>query len=232
MLDFGCLNAHLDWVQNSTQFIPYDNGTMCGWFFNATSDRPMLMLGYQVDPSTQRPNGEILTTRTLPLTTNVSRKTYFGGSINFKHIRNLINNFVVVTTAEGSDPDSMLKSIFQHQKPRAIECVLSWCVKTIQSSYHEATYSEVVKDRFINTTAGPFPWTFIAPDGNDPEDVGKSGYLQGITIDPTNGLGNVSTYGASNETAVSIIGIFDDYLPSFATLSDNSSKTAKVQILE
>ncbi|KAF1972992.1 hypothetical protein BU23DRAFT_589727 [Bimuria novae-zelandiae CBS 107.79] len=180
MLDFGCLDANLDWVQNATQFIPYESGTMCGWFFNATSERPMLMLGYQVDSPSNRSTGEVLTTRTLPLVTNAT-----------------------------------------------LECVLSWCVKTIESSYHEATYSEVVKDRFINTTAGPFPWTFIASDANNPNDTaGKMQYLQSITVDPRarNGQGNVSSYGASNETAMSILAIFDDYLPSFATLSNNKSK--------
>ncbi|KAL5413526.1 hypothetical protein PMIN03_003737 [Paraphaeosphaeria minitans] len=224
MLNFGCFDANLDWVQNSTQFIPYESGTMCGWFFNATTEKPMLMLGYQVDSPSNRSTGEVLTTRTLPLVTNASCRTYWGGSINFKHIRNPINDFVVVTTAEGADQESVLKSVFQHQRPRALECVLSWCVKTIESSYHEATYSEIVKDRFINTTAGPFPWTFTASDG--PEYSMKMQYLQSITVDPRarDGQGNASSYGASNETAMSILAIFDDYLPSFATLSNNNSK--------
>jgi hypothetical protein len=227
MLDFGCLPALLDWVHNSTSFIFPDNGTMCGWFFNATSERPTLMLGYQVDPSTNRPAGEILTTRLLPLISNIKRIPLFGGSINFKHVRNPLANFVVASTAEGSDQESVLKSVFEHQKPRALECILSWCVKTIESSYHSGTYTEIVKDQFINTTAGPYPWTFIAPDSSDPIVDGKMQYLQDITVNPDapKGQDNVSSYGASNQTVFNILAIFDDYLPSLATLANNASKT-------
>ncbi|KAF1964139.1 hypothetical protein BU23DRAFT_493657, partial [Bimuria novae-zelandiae CBS 107.79] len=226
MLDFGCLPAKLDWVQNATSFAPYENGTVCGWFFNATSEDRMLMLGYEVDPLTNQPSGEILTTRTLPLITNINRKPLFGGSINFKHIRNPINNFVVVSTADGPDQDSILKSIFQHEKPRALECVLSWCVKTIESSYHDATYTEIIKDRFINTTAGPYPWTVIPVYSSNPKVGSHIYYLQSITVDPhaSNGQGNVSSYGASNDTVIEIVRIFDVYLPSFATLANNVSE--------
>ncbi|KAL5371752.1 hypothetical protein DPSP01_014032 [Paraphaeosphaeria sporulosa] len=226
MLDFGCLPAKLDWVQNATSFTPYENGTMCGWFFNATSGNPMLMLGYEVNPLTNQSSGEVLTTRALPLITNINRKPLFGGSINFKHVRNPITNFVVVSTEDGPDQDRILRSIFQHQKPRALECVLSWCVKTIESSYHEAKYTENVRNRFINTTSGPFPWTLTPPTSSDPDALGTVQYLQSITVDPhaSDGQGNVSSYGASNDTVIDIITIFDDFLPSFATLARNDSE--------
>ncbi|KAJ4360612.1 uncharacterized protein N0V89_001178 [Didymosphaeria variabile] len=199
---------------------------MCGWFFNASSENPMLMLGYQVDPFTNRSSGEILTTRLLPLIGNVNRKPLFGGSINFRHVRNPLINFVVVSTTEGQDQESVLKSIFHHQKPRALECVLSWCVKTIKSTYNEATYTEIIQDRFINTTTGPFPWTFIKPDSNSTDEVAKVQYLQDITVNPhaLEGQGNTSSYGMSNQTAFNILSIFDDYLPSFATLANNASQ--------
>jgi hypothetical protein len=227
MLDFGCLPAKLDWVQNATSYSPPKNGTMCGWFFNTTSENRMLMLGYQVDPSNNQSSGEILTTRALPLITNISRRPLFGGSINFKHIRNPINNFVIVSTTEGLDKESVLNSIYQHKKPRALECVLSWCVKTINSSYQQATYLETVNDRFINTTTGPYPWSFIPPDPSDPEGFKTLQYLQNITIDPhmTDGQSNLSSYGVMNDTAFSMLAIFDDYLPSFATLANNASRT-------
>ncbi|PSN62448.1 hypothetical protein BS50DRAFT_502179 [Corynespora cassiicola Philippines] len=226
MLDFGCFPAKLDWIQNATSYTPYENGTMCGWFFNATSPSRMLMLGYQVDPATNRSSGEILTTRALPLITNINRRRLFDGSINFGHVRNPITDFVVVSTAGDSDKEKIVESIFRHDKPRALECVVSWCVKTIDSSYQAPAYTETITSRFINTTRGPYQFTFTAPDSGDPKDTGKVQY-QDITVDPhaTGGYGNVSSYGASNETALSIIFIFDDYLPSFATLANNSSET-------
>ncbi|KAL5454757.1 hypothetical protein PMIN06_004774 [Paraphaeosphaeria minitans] len=225
MLDFGCFPAKLDWIQNSTAFQHPDNGTMCGWFFNATSDNRMLMLGYQADPRTNRLSGEILTTRALPLVTNLNRRSIFGGSINFNHVRNPLTDFVVVSTTQGPDQEDVLRSIFQHEKPRALECVLSWCVKTIKSSYQYATYTETIEERFINTTAGPFPWTFDPPDASDDENVGIR-YLQDIVVDPHphNGQSDVPSYGASNDTAFNIMAIFDDYLSSFATLASNTSK--------
>lgn len=223
MLDFGCLPARLDWVQNATQFIPYEQGNMCGWFLNITSDRRVLMQGYQVDPLTNLSSGETLTTRAFPLVTNVNRRTYFDGSINFKHIRNPINNFIIVSSASGPEQEDILRSIFKHQKPRAFECVLSWCVKTIKSSYKDGTYNETITNRFINTTAGPYPWTFIKP--NNSKEQMTIEYLQSITVDPEarNGQGSVSSFGASNDTAANIVNIFDDYLPSFLALSNNAS---------
>jgi hypothetical protein len=227
MLDFGCYPAMLDWNQNSTQYIPYINGAMCGWFFNATIDDRMLMLGYEVDPFNGT-SGEVLTTRTLPLVTNVSRRTYWNGSLNFKHIRNPINNFVVVTPTEEQNEESILRNIFAHKTPRALECVLSWCVKTMDSSYHDGKYTEIVKDHFINTTMGTYPWITVPPDiPNYKDNSGKIQYAQNITVDPhaLDGQGNESSFGLSNDTACNIIAIFDDYLPGFYTRKSNTSKT-------
>lgn len=225
MLEFGCLPTLLDWVSSSTSFVFPDNGTMCGWFFNATSERPMLMLGYHVDPYTNKSSGEILTTRLLPLISNIKRVPLFGGSINFKHIRTPLANFVVSSTTGGSDQESVVRSVLEHRRPKALECILSWCVKTIESSYHSGTYTENIKDSFINTTVGPYPWTFIAPDSNDPEDHAKVQYLQNITIHPHGyeDHNHLSSYGASNQTAFNILTIFDDYLPSIATLANKAS---------
>jgi hypothetical protein len=230
-LEFDCRPGILDWVKNATSYNPYENGTMCGWFLNAVNStdgaNTTLMLGYQVDLTTNRPSGEVLTTRALPLITNISRKRILGGSINFKHIRNPINNFIVVSSPGGPDQESILRSIFQRERPQALECVLSFCVKTINSAYNEAMYTEVVTNHFINTTAGPYPWTIIPPPRNapDPTSKGYMHYYQNITVDPhaSDGQGNTSTFGLGNDTAVNIITIFDDFLPSFYTRPKNSS---------
>lgn len=133
MLEFGCYQTLLDWVQNSTSWVTPEMGTMCGWFFNATGERPVLMSGYQVDPATNE-TGEILTTRSMPLITHLNRRALFGGSIKFKHVRNPISDFVVVTPTDGLEDGKTPDSIFQHRRPRAQECILSMCVKTVQSS--------------------------------------------------------------------------------------------------
>lgn len=226
MLEFGCLSTRLDWIRSANSYDPYENGTMCGWFFNATGDKPVLMSGYQVDPDTNQSSGEILTTRALPLITNIKRTPLFGGSINFKDVRNPIANFVVVTPPVGPDTKSMLDSIFKHEKPKATECMLSWCVKTIQSSYHLGTYNESVIRRFINTTAGPSPWVEVPAKRQDIPGATEELYVQNITVDPraVDGRGNTSGYGASNDTAFNIINIFDDYLPAMATTVNNQTE--------
>lgn len=230
MLEFDCRHATLDWVQNATSYAPYNNGTMCGWFLNAINStigaNTTLMLGYQVDPATNEPSGEILTTRALPLITNISRKRIFGGSVNFKHIRNPVTDFIVVSTAGDPSREGILKSIFQHEKPRALECALSFCVKTIQSNYREAIYTEIVKSHFINTTAGPPPWTVTPPkNASDPNSMGRVHYYQNITVNPPGSSddGSTSAFTIRNETAANIITIFDDFLPSFYTSRDNAT---------
>lgn len=223
MLEFACLVANLDWVQNATSYVPYDNGTMCGWFLNATSAKPILMSGYQADPVTNQSSGEILLTRTLPLVTNINRRSLFSGSISFKHVRNPITDFLVVSAADGPDRERILNSIFRHQRPRALECVLSWCVQTIESSYYQGTYTETIKNRFTNTSTGPWPWTTIMVR----ENTAVYEYNQNITVDLHEGgeQGNDSSYGASNETAFHVLTIFDDYLPSYTTTGTNTSET-------
>ncbi|KAF9741584.1 hypothetical protein PMIN02_004195 [Paraphaeosphaeria minitans] len=228
MLEFDCLeNTKLDWVQDSTAYIPWQNGTMCGWFFNATGVNTTMMIGYRVESLTNLTSSEILVTKAMPLISNMNRRPSWGGSINFKHVRNPIANFVVVSPYNTTDDESILESIFQHKKPQAHECMLAWCVKTIESSYHESAYTETIKSQFINTTAGPFPFTFIDADTTDPKDTWKMQYLQDITVDPhaRDGQGNTSSFGLSNDTAANVVTIFDDYLPSFFTRPNNASKT-------
>ncbi|KAF2866136.1 hypothetical protein BDV95DRAFT_456351, partial [Massariosphaeria phaeospora] len=222
MLEFACTYAQFDWIETANSYDERENGTMCGWFFNATGEKPMLMSGYQVDPTLNQSSG-MLTTRALPLVTNINRRPLFGGSIKFKHIRNKITDFVVVTAGNGSDLNGIMESIKRHDRPRAVECMLSWCVKTIESSYYLASYTETVKDHFINTTAGPYPWTtFNATD--DGEYVYKV-YFENITVDPhaPDGQGDISSYGVSNDTAFNVLIAFDNYLPSFATVKNNDT---------
>ena len=226
MLEFGCHQAPLDWTQNANSFKQYENGTMCGWFFNATGTRPTLMSGYQIDPATNQ-SGEVLTTRSLSLVTNVNRRPLFGGSINFKHIRNPLTDFVVVAPADGPEDDKILNSIFRHEKPRAHECILSMCVKRIESSYESAQYTEVVTHRFVNNTPGPYPWTQQKVSEPGTSNPVQYFYFQNITINPgaLYSQDNSSGYGMSNNTAFDIITVFDDYLPSFGFRKTNTSAT-------
>ncbi|KAF2183985.1 hypothetical protein K469DRAFT_204504 [Zopfia rhizophila CBS 207.26] len=218
LLTHACLTTKVDWFANLTGVgteSTYPNGTVCGYFLNATSNAPVLMSGYSINPVNSSA-GEALVMRILPLIVNPSRRTIFGGSINFKHIRNPITDFLIVGAANGSP------SVYRNETPVAHECVLSWCVKTIKSSYYWANYAEEVTDTYLNTTAGPYPWQTTRFEGKQLNGT-RTFYLQNITVDASSAGHNTSNYGVSNVTALQTILIFDDIFPSFTTVADSSA---------
>jgi hypothetical protein len=128
-------------------------GTACGYFLNATSEAPVLMSGYRIDNSTDSSRGETLLMRTLPLVTNPLRESLYGGSINFKHIQHPLLDALIVSAVDGS-----VDSVYTKKLPVARECMLSWYVKTLRSSYSWGGYEEEVVDTFLNTTSAEWPW--------------------------------------------------------------------------
>jgi hypothetical protein len=218
LLTFACLNTTVDWAANSSGAYleyTYPNARMCGYFLNATSDTPILMSGYLADSAnSSEATGEILLMRAFPLISNPRREAFYGGSYKFKHVRNPIADFFIVSAANGSD------SVLRHQVPVTHECMLTWCVKSINSSYSFATYNEEVKHEFINDTAGPSPWfskQFQSAELNGTEAY----YQQNVIIDPPGY--NASTVRVSNTTAMYTIQIFDDFLPSWTTVANASA---------
>jgi hypothetical protein len=221
LLSFACLDAKVDWIADllGTGFeAEYPNGTVCGYFLNVTDEAPVLMSGYlkeYVNSSAgSGEEGEVLLSRSLPLVTNPDRLPLYGGSINFKHLRNPIVDVIIATAANGTE------SVRQHQRPVALECVLSWCVKTIKSSYWQAAYEEEVIDQTNNETSGPFPWLtvpFVSATLNGTDIY----YTEDITI-RSNRTGAV--FGVSNDTASREVAIFDDIFPSFTTLPKGADK--------
>jgi hypothetical protein len=214
-LEFTCLTAKLDWVANSTGGATnWPNGTMCGYFLNATSDNPVLMSGYQIDLEGSS-EGEILLMRALPLVVNPTKERLYGGSIHFKELRNPIIDAIIVSAANGP-------SVYRNETPVAHECVLSWCVQTIQSSYFWANYQEEVVKSFKNITAGPYPWDVHRVEG--PINGTDVHYLQDINIIPSESGNRTYDFGVSNTTAMAIINIFDDIFPSFTTIISSTAE--------
>jgi len=229
LLTYACKNTTIDWSAHFTGPIKPEkipNGTVCGYFVNATSSAPILMSGYVVnETNNQNPMGEALLVRTLPLTTFLDKEILYGtGSINFKHIRNPILDTLVVSARNGAS------SVYHREEPTVEECVLSWCVQTIRSSYDSGKYKEEIISTFENTTAGPSPWESSVI----PEEEGGGQWIvynQNITIEPpkpnhTRSDSTISntTYGASNLTAANLMYIFNDFFPSYYTADDVSSE--------
>jgi len=212
----------VDWTHNLDGLFdlqePYPNATMCGYFLNATSDSPILMSGYLFNPNDST-KGEALLTRALPLTTPITREPLYGnGSIEFKHLRNTLSD-VLIVSAEGGRAES----VYANRPPIAQECVLSWCVKTIQSTYDQGQYHEEVVATYENTSSGSFAWESIM--GFD--ELGNYTdlfYMQDVNIDngTTPDGREISGYGTSNRTASAIIQGFADIFPSYTTQVEDS----------
>ncbi|KAH7113751.1 hypothetical protein B0J11DRAFT_619199 [Dendryphion nanum] len=220
LLDFGCLTTQNDWTSNTNgSFVHpviYPNATMCGYFFNISSESPTLMSGYLLDPITSRVE-EYLLGRIMP-TLNFHKDTIiFDGSINFKSLRNPVIDIIVVGAADGT-----VHSVRQNMTPIAHECILSLCVKTIKSSYNWASYTEEVIQTSFNNTPGPFPWTSksVMMEGKN---ATYTEYHEDIMINaPKINQTSTQPFGMSRAVAYNVLNIFQDIFPSFYTAGGNN----------
>ncbi|KAF1974851.1 hypothetical protein BU23DRAFT_460234, partial [Bimuria novae-zelandiae CBS 107.79] len=192
----------------------YPNGTACGWYLMA--DNPILMTGYNNEPHTNH-TGEVLVSRSQPLYDIWTREPISGHAAKLNDTRNPLSHFVVVS---GGD----VIQVRQNATPIAHECILSWCVKTMQSAVFEGAYTENITDIVFNKTLGPDPWTVTVE-----ENVGfYMIYNENITIHGNSGF----EFALSNETHNNILTIFDDNFPSTYTVTNTtnmSQATLRVQ---
>jgi hypothetical protein len=173
----------------------------------------VLMSGHRVEHEMNDSTfGETLLMRTLPLITNPSRQPLYGGSINFKHINHPILDALIVSSADGS-----ADSVYRKEPPIAHECVLSWCVKTLRSSYSWGVYEEIVEETVFNTTQTPYPWKTTY---NPAMRSTNTDYAGNITIYPPNRNRNSFEYGLSNDTFLSFVVLFDEIFPSSMTVAN------------
>jgi len=215
LLDFACMSTQVDWTSKLTSNTStYINATVCGYYLNITSEAPILMSGYMVDENGTK-SEEALMMRTLPLITYPRRDPLWGdGSINFKNVRNPIADVLISSNTNASD-------VYADKMPVIQECVLSWCVKTIQSHYYLGTYEEEVTNVFINDTKGEYPYsTYDIPE----EEATYTDYLENVTISAPAPDQSFSKYGwgISNDTMLNTVVIFDRIFPAFTTHTNDS----------
>jgi hypothetical protein len=215
LLDFACIPTQVDWISKLTSNAStYINATVCGYFLNATSEAPILMSGYMVDDDGNQ-SEEALIMRTLPLITYPRRDPLWGaGSIHFTDVRNPIADVLIASNSNVSD-------VYADKKPAIHECVLSLCVKTIQSSYYLGTYEEEVTNVFINDTRGDYPYsTYDIPE----EEMTYTDYLENVTISAPLTDQTFSEYGwgINNDTMLNTVVIFDRIFPAFTTHTNES----------
>ncbi|KAH7396715.1 hypothetical protein DE146DRAFT_47411 [Phaeosphaeria sp. MPI-PUGE-AT-0046c] len=216
LLRYTCLNTRIDWTSELNSTISsYPNATVCGYFLNATSEEPLLMSGYALG-TTGEPQGETLVMRTLPLITNPMRDSLWGGSIEFKDVKNPIIDVLISSTSGRAQVHAKVA-------PTLHECVVTWCVKTVKSTYSYGTYHESVTTIYQNkTNEGGSPWyTFVYPEGDSTEQQ----YLENVTIrGPSTSLGSqVNDWGVGADTMVGAVLVFDRFFPSFTTVANETA---------
>jgi hypothetical protein len=226
-ITFACLDTTVDWSTNwegPLSKVPYPSGKVCGHFLNATADLPVLLSGYTVNTQKNDTHDEALLLRTIPLTTFPLKKRLYGvGSVAFKDIRNPILDALIASATGGPE------SVYQNTTPVVHECVLSWCVQTIESFYGLGGYNERIISSYYNTTSGPDPWI----SWEIPEEEGGGtwiDYQENITIIPAEINPNNTTprdtaieYGANEITASAIMAMFDDFFPASYSVNNISA---------
>lgn len=174
------------------------------------------MSGFRVDVNSTTGCGKTLLMRTLPLVTNPVREGLYGGSIYFKHINNQILDALIVSAADGT-----ADSVYRGEMPIALECMFSWCVKTLRSSHTWGTYSEAVEDTFFNTTKAEYPWSTI----DRPEQEATDTYYHGnITLYPADSTLAGPGFGLSNDTHVSAVSCVDEIFPSLMAIQNPTAE--------
>lgn len=225
-ITYACLNTTLDWSAKyvGPRGVPYSNGTVCGHFVNATTERPVLLTGFVAlgidNPST---TGEALLVRNVPLTNWENRMLEYGtGSIMFQDIRQPVLDALIVSTPNGTS------SIADRSPPVVSECMLAWCIQTVKSTYEWGTYDEKIVSTYIDRSNknASWPWyTYPTPEGK------FEVYNQSITLEPpdmgkdrSNDTLYSRTYSMSNITAVNVMHLFDDIFPSSYTAANPSAE--------
>lgn len=178
------------------------------------------MTGYAINANTGAPD-EALGMRVFPFVDAFTRQPYYGGSINFPNVVNPIVDVLIVGTP---GPTS---NIYANSTPTAIECVLSWCVQRLESSFYSGHVKEnLIQTPFENNTSTGFPWlTKEGPDGQITQ-----AYLYDIILQPPNestvngnfGENNFK-FGMSHLYAEQIIFALDGFAPSFLTMANQSA---------
>ncbi|KAI4924170.1 uncharacterized protein J4E92_007251 [Alternaria infectoria] len=213
-----------DWIGPPGD-MPYPNGTLCGYFLNATSDAPIFISGYVADAETQSGLGEALLVRTVPLTDFDTKMPLYGaGSIKFKSRRHVLFDALIASAAAGPS------SVYEKKAPIVHECVLSWCVQTIKSSYEYGQYNENITSTFLDDGPGPASWPW---ESFDTEGGVFFVYAQNITIEPPAASRSPltifnETYQLDNYTAMNALTYFDDFFPSYYT-AENTTATPRIR---
>jgi hypothetical protein len=213
-LEFKCVRGPLDWVQMPTmdpdggEYI-YPNGTACGWFLKG--DTSILMAGYSVDKNTAH-SDEVLRERAQPIYDLFTREVLPGYPTKLNNSRNPLAHAIIVSGGG-------MENVRLNATPTAHECVISWCAKTLNSTYAEGVYTEDITHTVVNSSVGSSPWQAHELFDDDGISLGIDfEYVENVII--VGGKGE--QYEIDNLTHVLTLSIFDDIFPSTYTVVNST----------
>ena len=205
-LTHACLNENGSWRRDFNPEPPktYSTRSMsCGWYFNATSDDPVLMTGYNLEG-----HGTVIS-RHLAYHDHIQNDLYWDGSLLSKHIPTPLADFAVVSNSD-------FDAVHRNETPQAISCTYRWCVKRMSASYSAGVYHETPIAVYTNDTkvADPLSCTTYADGTRDWT------YAANITLSPPN---STDLYFIENRTMLSARWAIDDYIPNAIIQPDATS---------
>lgn len=218
-LEFGCRNANLDWIwlsdDNADGTSPYINGSACGWYLQ--SEPHILMTGYWDVGDTTAKQNHILIRRTQSIYDTSKGIPFPGFKPKLHAIRNPLAH-AILATGGGVD------GIRRNATPKAYECVISWCVKTVLSTFSERGYSEIILRTAMDHAGEPSKtpnergYNKVSDDAFDRtyEDVFSERGNSGIT------------FHVDNYTHTVTKSIFDTILPSTYTIINSTDPSGAV----
>jgi hypothetical protein len=222
---YACLNTTIEWSAawlGPLETSPYPNGTVCGYFLNATSSNPMLLSGYVLSPNGSTIAGEALVVRTIPLSSFDTKMPYYSdGSVAFKNFSLPILDALISTVESGAP------GVYNKEVPVVRECMLTWCVHTMKSSYASGTYQEEILSTYIEPALPTDPW----PWWHEEQPAGiELSYTQSVALRPPNPRPHSpdtvvtnDTYKIGNQSHVNVMMFLDDFFPSFYAAANISA---------
>lgn len=221
LLEFKCQNTGSEWI-TTTPYSGLDMGTpnvtACGHFLNVSADHlPQLMSGYQV--LSDGTIGEVMSIRNFPIMDMMSNEVYFGGSPNFKDIKNPVTDFVLASTPGG------FQGALNNNTPVLQECEIHWVVKKLQANVLAGHLTEESLETLQFGSDLDSPW--------DPEDGGLYRADFSKTLNDSHAFPPGPTnFGMDNTTAFKSWFAWADISPSTFILSTKNSSTEGKPVLK